>query len=140
MYSEVVELTRQMVALPSVNPQDKNLTQRPYGEKEMADFVSDWLRKASLDVQKQPVRPGRENVLAIAPGKDTSRTLLLCAHMDTVDVKDMDGDPFDPIIRDGRIYGRGACDDKGPLAALLIAFRDRLQQGELPGNLALLAS
>lgn len=138
--NEVVELCRRMVGAASVNPQDNNCLEEPYGESRMAALVAQWLQDAKLEPQLQEVSPGRENVLAVAQGKDTSKTLLLCGHMDTVDVQDMTIDPFDPQIRDGRIYGRGACDDKGPLAALMIAFRDRVQQGDLPCNLVLLAS
>ena len=140
MNSEVVELCRRMVAEASVNPQDTDRLDFPYGESRMAALVADWLKKAGLEVQIQQVRVGRENVLAMATGKDTSKTLLLSAHMDTVDVKDMVIEPFDPQIREGRIYGRGTCDDKGPLAAMMIAFRDRVRAGNLPCNLALLAS
>ncbi|MCK4629323.1 MAG: M20/M25/M40 family metallo-hydrolase, partial [Sedimentisphaerales bacterium] len=140
MNSEVVELCRRMVAQASVNPQDSGRVDFPYGESRMAAMVADWLNKAGLEVQIQQVQPGRENVLATATGKDTSKTLLLSAHMDTVDVKDMVIEPFDPQIRNERIYGRGTCDDKGPLAAMMIAFRDRVRAGNLPCNLALLAS
>ena len=140
MNSEVVELCRQMVAQASVNPQDTDRVDFPYGESRMAALVADWLNKAKLEVQIQQVRTGRENVLAKAIGKDTSKTLLLSAHMDTVDVKDMTIEPFDPQVREGRIYGRGTCDDKGPLAAMMIAFRDRVRAGNLPCNLVLLAS
>jgi acetylornithine deacetylase/succinyl-diaminopimelate desuccinylase family protein len=140
MNSEVVELCRRMVAQASVNPQDTDRVDFPYGESRMAAMVADWLNKAGLEVQIQQVRTGRENVLATATGKDTSKTLLLSAHMDTVDVKDMTIEPFDPQVREGRIYGRGTCDDKGPLAAMMIAFRDRVQAGNLPCNLVLLAS
>jgi len=140
MFSEVVQLTRAMVRIPSVNPQEKTVEGPPYGEARIAEFVCDWFKKAGLDAQKQIVAPNRENVWAQAAGNDPSRTLVLCAHTDTVDVKDMTVEPFAAAVADGRIYGRGACDDKGPLAAMMIAFRDRLGQGDLPFNLALLAT
>ena len=66
--------------------------------------------------------------------------MLLTSHIDTVDVQGMTIEPFAGELRDGRIWGRGSCDDKGPLAAMMIAFRDRAQRGQLPCNLMLLAS
>ncbi len=140
MNSEVAELCRSLVQLPSVNPQGQQIDTTPYGEARMVEFVHGWLSDANLAVETQQVLPGRENVLALAEGTDKTRTLLLCAHMDTVDVRDMTVDPFAAEVRRGRIYGRGTCDDKGPLAALMISFRDRVQQGRLPCNLALLAT
>jgi len=140
MSNEVVELCQRMVRIPSVNPQDSTDPAEPYGEARMASFVFDWLGEHGLSPQRQTVQPERENVLAMAEGADSSKTLLLTSHMDTVDVKDMTVEPFAASLRQGRIYGRGACDDKGPLAAMMIAFRDRVRQGKLPYNLMFLAS
>jgi len=138
--SEVVELCQAMVRIPSVNPQDQCELTGPYGEAKMASFVFDWLNEHGLNPQKQQAKPGRENIIAIAEGADSSKTLLLTSHMDTVDVQDMTIEPFSGELRDGRVSGRGACDDKGALAAMMIAFRDRVNQGQLPYNLMLLAS
>ena len=76
MNSEVVELCRAMVAIASVNPQDEQATEQPYGEDRIAAFVADWFGKNDLDCQIQQVQPGRSNVLATAQGKDKSKTLL----------------------------------------------------------------
>jgi len=140
MYSEVVQLAEAMVAIPSVNPQDTGNIESPYGEARMADFLCDWLGRYNLNCYRQQVEPGRENVLSLAEGADRSKTLLLSAHMDTVDVDGMTIEPFEPVVREGRLYGRGSCDTKGPLAALMLAFRDRVDTGQLPFNLALLAT
>lgn len=140
MTSEVVELTRQMVRIPSVNPQDRADLSPPYGEAVLAAFVFDWLDRCGLEPRKEEVAPGRENVIVAAEGADTSKTLLFSSHMDTVDVRDMTVDPFGGEIRDGRLHGRGACDTKASLAAMMIACRDRIKQGTLPGNLVFLAT
>ena len=140
MCSEVVELCRQMVAIPSVNPQDKSALETPYGESRLADFVYNWLAEQDLNPQKQPVQPGRENVIAIAEGRDKTKTLLLSAHMDTVDVKGMTVEPFEANVQNGRLYGRGSCDTKGAMAAIMIAFRNRVEKKELACNLAFLAT
>ena len=71
-----------------------------------------------LDVQTTEVAPGRPNVVGILEGRGPGSSLLLCGHMDTVSVAGMTR-PFDPIERDGRLYGRGAQDMKGGVAAML---------------------
>ena len=140
MKSEVVELTRQMVRIPSVNPQARTEFTSPYGEERMAAFVFDWLDSCGLKPRKEAVKPGRENVFVTAEGSDRSQTLLFSSHMDTVDVQDMTIDPFAGEVRDGRLYGRGACDTKASLAAMMVACRERLRQGALPCNLVFLAT
>ncbi len=140
MNTEIIELCKDMVAIPSINPQDQDEIKEDFGEVLIADYVGNWLIRQNLDCQLQPVQPGRTNVLSVAEGADSSRTVLLCAHLDTVDVQGMTVKPFDPQIRNGKLYGRGSCDDKGPLATMMIAFRDRVQAGNLPCNLALLGS
>jgi acetylornithine deacetylase/succinyl-diaminopimelate desuccinylase-like protein len=141
MSDELIQLCSDLVRLASVNPQSEDRDDWPYGEKRVGDFVFDWLDKQGLKPQRQPVRAGRENIFALAAGRDQSKTLLLCAHLDTVDVKGMTVEPFEPVVREDKIFGRGACDDKGPLATIMMAFRDRVRRGvELPCNLALLAT
>lgn len=139
MSSEVLELCREMVAIPSINPQDKTDYTTPFGEARMADFVLDWLDRQGLAPQRQTAKPGRDNVVAVAGGTNASRSFLLCAHTDTVGVEEMTIGPFDPVVRDGRLYGRGSCDTKASLACMMIAFRNRVQ-ADLPCNLVLLAS
>ncbi len=137
---EVIELCQTLIRIPSVNPEDRKGFQSPYGEFEIAEFIFNWFSSFGLNPQLQQVEENRNNVFVLAQGRDTSKTLLLSSHMDTVDVKDMTVEPFAANITDGRIYGRGACDDKGPLSAMMIAFRDRVAQGKLPFNLAFLAT
>ena len=140
MSNEVIELCRRLVRIPSINPQDTGLTEEPYGEKRMADFVYGWLDEQDLNPRRQNIFPRRDNVYAFAPGADRTRTLLFTGHMDTVEALGMTVEPFAAELRDGKIYGRGSSDDKGPLAAMMIAFRDRVRTGNLPGNLVFLAT
>jgi len=140
MSSEVLELCGEMVAIGSINPQDVTDYTEPFGEARMADFVFDWLDRQDLAPQRQNVKPRRDNVVAVAEGADSSKSFLLCAHTDTVGVEGMTIDPFDPVVRDERLYGRGSCDTKASLACMMIAFRNRVQSGNLPCNLVLLAS
>ncbi|MBN1436691.1 MAG: M20 family metallopeptidase [Sedimentisphaerales bacterium] len=139
-FSEVVELARALVAIASVSPQDRIQWSHPYGEEAIAQYVHDWFVREGLNAEFWSVAPGRPNVVVQAEGQDRTKTLLLSAHLDTVDVQGMTIDPFDPVIKDGRLYGRGSCDTKGCLAAMMIAVRDRIRAGRLPHNIVFLAS
>lgn len=115
--SETTELLRQLVAIDSVNP---DLVPGGAGEGPIARFVAEWLERAGLEVVVDEVAPGRPNVVGIARGSGGGRSLLLNAHMDTVGVTGMER-PHDPVIENNRLYGRGAYDMKGGLAAILVA-------------------
>jgi acetylornithine deacetylase len=112
----LVELAALLVALDSVNPE---LIAGAAGESELAEFVAGWCRRAGLDVELVGP-PERPSVVAIARGSGGGRSLMLNAHLDTVGVAGMDA-PFEPRVQDGRLYGRGAYDMKGALAAILAA-------------------
>jgi acetylornithine deacetylase len=111
-------LLQRLVAIPSVNPRD---TDSP-AEAGMAEFVAAWLRGAGVDVEIQTVLPERPNVLGRVRGRDRSRIVLLESHLDTVEIDGMTASPFGAEIREGRLYGRGACDAKGPLAAMMLTL------------------
>jgi succinyl-diaminopimelate desuccinylase len=116
---ELIALTRDLVRIPSVvRPGDPTAT-----EAKVAAHVEQWLRLEGFEVEVQPVAPGRPNVLAVL-GERKERTLLLEGHTDVVtegDPKHWTHAPFDADLVDGRIYGRGAADMKGGLAAAMIA-------------------
>jgi len=115
--SEIVELLQQLVAIDSINP---DLVPGGAGEEKIARFVADWFERAGLEVVWDEPAPGRPNVIGIARGTGGGRSLLLNAHMDTVGVEGMER-PHDPYIQDNRLYGRGAYDMKGGLAAIMAA-------------------
>lgn len=110
---------KDLVAIDSVNP---SLVPGAPGEATVADSVARRLRGFGLDVEVHDAAPGRPNVVAVLEGRSRGRTLMFCGHMDTVGVAGMRA-PFDPVERDGRIYGRGAQDMKGGLAAMIGAAR-----------------
>ena len=128
------ELVAALVAIDSVNP---DLVPGGAGEAEIADFVAAWLRDAGLDVELEEAAPGRPSVVALARGRGGGASLMLNAHMDTVGVDGMER-PFEPVMRDGRLYGRGAYDMKGSLAACMLAAR-RLATEELAGDVIVTA-
>lgn len=115
--SEIVELLRQLVAIDSINP---DLVPGGAGEEKIARFVAEWFERAGLEVIWDEPAPGRPNVIGIARGTGGGRSLLLNAHMDTVGVVGMER-PHDPFIEGNRLYGRGAYDMKGGLAAIMAA-------------------
>jgi acetylornithine deacetylase len=118
--SYVLDLLKELVATNSVNP---TLGRGP-GEAAIARLLHDRLNSiGGLDVRTQPVADGRSNVIAILKGSGGGRTLMLNGHMDTVGVDGMIIDPFKPSIQNGLIHGRGACDMKGALAAMIGAVK-----------------
>jgi acetylornithine deacetylase len=114
-----LSLLRDLVAIDSVNP---SLVPGAAGEAAIAARIADELRAIGLDVEVQEVLPGRPNVVGVLKGRGPGRALMLCGHIDTVSVEGMTA-PFDPVERDGRLYGRGAQDMKGGVAAMIGAVR-----------------
>lgn len=102
------------------------------GEKDCAAYVRQFFQQRGIEVWEQEVFPGRNNVIARIPGRNPARRLVFEAHMDTVSIKGMTIDPFDPVIRDGRLHGRGSVDDKAGLAAMMHAVADIHASGEPP--------
>jgi acetylornithine deacetylase len=119
--SDLEALLSRLVSIDSINP---DLVPGGRGEAEIAEFVAGWLRARSLEVRLQDTgRAGRVNVIAAARGIGGGRSLMLNAHMDTVGVAGMEA-PFQPAIRGRRLFGRGAMDTKGALAAFMTAAAD----------------
>jgi acetylornithine deacetylase/succinyl-diaminopimelate desuccinylase family protein len=103
-------------------------------ERDAAEAVAGWCEKAGLEVAMQEVEPGRPNVIARWSVGRRPR-LLLTGHLDTVPVGEgWSRDPFGAEIDNGRLYGRGACDMKGGLAAMLGAVLDMRARGEQPAG------
>ena len=135
MQDPTLTLLADLVAIDSVNPA---LVPGGAGETEIARFVAERLRKAGCDVEMQEAAPGRPNVVAVLEGRSRGRSLVLCGHLDTVGVEGMTS-PFVPAVRDGRLYGRGAQDMKGGLAAILSAAEMVARTGISAGRLLVAA-
>jgi len=118
MSSSPVELLQALVRIPSVNPDGDPGTDRT-GEAAMAAWLKPWLEELGFVVRLEEVQPGRPNLIARAPGSDDRPRILLGPHLDTVSVTGMTIEPFGGVIEDGKIWGRGATDTKGPMAAML---------------------
>jgi len=112
---DVTELLAELVACDSTNP---SLAPGGAGETAVARLVADRLRDAGLRVRIWEQAPGRLGVLGTLEGTGGGERLLLCNHLDVVAAEP---EGFVPRVRDGRLYGRGACDMKGGLAASILA-------------------
>ena len=134
MNSDLIALLTSLVAVDSVNP---SLVLGGAGEVEIAALVERWAREQGLETQRLEETPGRPSVLVRARGTGGGRTLLLCGHLDVVNVEGMT-DPFTPRIDGDRMYGRGAYDMKAGLAAALIAAREAARLG-LAGDVVVAA-
>jgi hypothetical protein len=118
-----IELAQALVRIPSVNPDGNPGTDRT-GEQNCALYLRDHLSALGAEALLQEVAPGRPNVVARFPSSGNKPRLLFAPHTDTVSVAGMTIDAFGGELRDGKIYGRGATDTKGPMAAMLWALRD----------------
>ncbi len=136
MSDPALALLRDLVAIDSVNPA---LAPGGAGEAAVAEHVAGVLRRAGLDVEVREAAPGRPNVIGVLEGRGPGRTLMLCGHLDTVGVEGM-RDPFTPIVRDGRLYGRGAQDMKSGVAAMVDAAVRLAVRGGLPAGRLVVAA
>jgi acetylornithine deacetylase len=128
-------LLQRLVAIPSINPREAHAP----AEAAMAEAVAVWLGEAGAEVEIQAILPGRPNVLGRLRGRDRSRIFLLESHLDTVEIDGMTVAPFGAEVRDGRLYGRGACDAKGPLVAMMLAVAALAREGPPPVDVLLAA-
>jgi acetylornithine deacetylase len=123
-----IRLLKDLIALPSVNPMGRAVSGPEFFEGRITDYLIGFFEGLNVPFQKieavpaSESTPARANVIARLDNPASKVTLLLDAHQDTVPVDGMTITPFESIERDGRIYGRGACDDKGGVAAMLSAF------------------
>jgi acetylornithine deacetylase len=129
--NETADLLARLVACPSVNPQGSAPPGPPYGEGALAHLLESLVAPWADEVRTVEVAPGRVNFMARLAGTGP-RTLLLDAHADTVSADGMTVAPFEPVIRDGRLYGRGSCDAKAAMAAMLLAMQSVRESGRPP--------
>jgi acetylornithine deacetylase len=120
--TETTSLLRDLVALPSVNPMGRDLPASIVNEARVTEYLERLFRDLSVPFERQPIAPLRENIVARLETPGARRTLLLEAHQDTVPIDHMTIDPFGAQIENGRLFGRGACDIKGGMAAMLTCF------------------
>lgn len=127
MADPTIKLLRDLIAIDSINP---SLVPGAAGEGEIASAVAAEMRSFGMDVEVTEVAPRRPNVVGVLEGRASGPSLMFCGHIDTVGVERMDA-PFDPVERDGKIYGRGSGDMKGGVAAMIEAARALSESGGL---------
>lgn len=125
-----------MVRINSVNP---SLDPAGAGESEIAAYLADAMHMLKLEVATHEPEPGRPSVVGRLKGTGGGRSLMLNGHVDTVAVDEM-LDPFSAVVRNGKMYGRGAYDMKGSLAACMTAVKALVDAGaSLAGDVLIAA-
>lgn len=123
--ADCTEILADLVRRPSVNPMGRALSGHEYLEGRVTEYLLNRLRRVGITAVRQHVSPGRENVVAVLPAtRSGSPVLLWDAHQDTVPVDGMTIEPFYPTIKNGQLFGRGACDVKGGMASMVAALED----------------
>ncbi|MEW6302545.1 MAG: M20/M25/M40 family metallo-hydrolase [Verrucomicrobiota bacterium] len=129
------KLLCELIALPSVNPAFLPAGDPRTGEQRVMDFLTATAGRAGLGIELQPVFPGRSNVLArLTPAGRVQRRIVLAPHMDTVGGREELDGLLRPKVKHGRVTGRGACDTKGSVAAMLTAVLNVAKARQRPAR------
>jgi acetylornithine deacetylase/succinyl-diaminopimelate desuccinylase family protein len=131
--SRITEVLADLVGIESINP---DLVPSGSGEERVARYMADSLRAAGWDSRLEEIAPRRWNAVGILRGRGGGKSLMFNGHLDTVGVEGM-ADPFSARIKDGRLYGRGAQDMKGGIAAALVAASTLAEGPRLKGDLVI---
>jgi len=130
--TDIEKLLRELIGLPSVNPAFLPSGDARAGEKRVSNFLAATAARSGLEVEFQFVAPGRSNVLArLTPRGRPHQRILLAPHLDTVNGE---AEQFRPRSKDGRVFGRGACDTKGSVATMLATLGDIAKGGKRPAK------
>jgi acetylornithine deacetylase len=130
--ASLATLTGELVRIPSINPSIAPGEGR--GEAEVAAFACDWLSRHGVPARLEEAAAGRPNAVGEL-NAGTGPTLVLCAHLDTVGVAGMAIPPFEPAVRDGKLFGRGSYDMKGSAAAVMCAAAASARDPDFRGRL-----
>ncbi len=126
-HADVLKTLSDLVRINSINPEWGGP-----GEGGVVDYLAQFFTDSGIEFHEEEVLPGRSNLLARIPGRDSSKAVLLEAHTDVVSVDGMTIPPFEPAIKDGKMFGRGSCDTKAGLATMMEAMRSIHVSGERP--------
>lgn len=119
---ETTRLLRDLVAIPSVNPMRADIPADITLEYRVTAYLEQFFRSLGVRWERQPVAPQRENIVAFFDSPGAKRTLMLEAHQDTVPIDGMIVPPFGAVIEGNKLSGRGSCDIKGGMSAMLACF------------------
>jgi acetylornithine deacetylase/succinyl-diaminopimelate desuccinylase-like protein len=125
---EVTELLQELIRIDTTNP--------PGNETAAAELLRDYLEDAGVSCELYARIPERANLVARIPGRSGGRKLLFLSHTDVVlaDASEWSADPFGGELRDGEIWGRGALDMKGQVAAEAVAIATLAREGFEPAG------
>ena len=123
---EVTELLQELIRVDTTNP--------PGNETAAAELLRDYLEQSGAEVELYARVPERANLVARIPGRADGPKLLLLSHTDVVlaDPAEWSADPFGGELRDGEVWGRGALDMKGQVAASAVALASLAREGFEP--------
>jgi acetylornithine deacetylase/succinyl-diaminopimelate desuccinylase-like protein len=126
MSIDAVATLRDLVRLPSVNPMGRDVSGPEYFEYQVTDYLQGLFERLGLPWERQEVAPKRANILARldgdTPPEQGGKLLVLEAHQDTVPIDGMTIQPWSGDLSEGRVWGRGSCDIKGGMSAMLTAL------------------
>jgi len=125
-----------LVRINSINP---SLAPGGAGETDVIGYVAHTVKKLGLQTKIVEAAPGRPSLIATLKGTGGGKSLMLYGHIDTVGIDAMP-EPFSAAIRDNKLYGRGAYDMKGSVAACIAALKAVVDEGaSLKGDIVLAA-
>ncbi len=126
---EIVDLISKLVIIPS-SPEAENY------ERDVAEFIHDVFAQEGIEAELKPVKDGRPNIIARIQGTGKGSSLMFNGHTDTVPAYNMDIDPYGGEVKDGKIFGRGSVDMKGPIGTMMMALIGLKRAGiKLKGDL-----
>ncbi|WP_427018171.1 ArgE/DapE family deacylase [Pseudarthrobacter sp. P1] len=118
LLEDPMALLKDLVRIDSVNP---DLVPGAAGESAIADFTATWLEQRGFTISRLEAVPGRPSIVGVAAGSGQGKALMFNGHLDTVTLAGFDGEPLEPRVEDGRMYGRGTFDMKAGIAAMMVA-------------------
>jgi acetylornithine deacetylase len=121
-----------LIARPSVNPMERPWQGKEPVERQVADYIEGLFAPYGARLERQAVSAMHESLLLEIPGQTDQPGRLFESHMDTVPADDWPDRAFIPRVEGDTVYGRGACDDKGCLAAMILAALDLLETKTVP--------
>lgn len=136
--TRAAQILSDLIALRSVNPVGRDYTATQPVEHEVSRYVESLFRPYGMEITRESCSPIHENLLIRLRGRSAAPGILFESHMDTVPADDWLDRAFVPRIEGDLVYGRGACDDKGCLTAMILAVLDLLESGTVPPRPVLL--
>ena len=126
--ADVLATLADLIRINSINPAYDS--GRP--ESHIADYIEHFFSERGIETWRQEVLPDRPNLIARLPGRSSGRRVVFEAHVDTASITGMTIPPFEPAIHNNRMYGRGSCDTKAGLAAMMHAVASLQKEGVTP--------